>query len=1042
MSNSHHMNNSKGRHPGNFNRKSGNNNNVNHYNNNNNNNNINPLFNQDATLAYMKNYGYNMYNPQYTGYQNNYGYYPEAHAANTMGMYNQGYRGQPHGAMNKKHTVHASANPNDFTSPRSATSDVVKPSKQTDSTIAVTSAATSTAATPAVVGDSQATSASSSSATTKSATATAPSKNKVALSFMEQVAARRAAMLAKEPSTENKPEKNDSTEVTEASKPAVVKLKETPIKTEEVPNKTEQVPTKTEEAPVKTEEAISNILKAPLKTEETPVKIEKAPVKIEEAASEIEKAPAKVEEEASVSTQQIPAKVPEIASKIEESDSNVEKVPVEQGEEQAATAAESNEVPAKIEESSEKQLSDVISANENTSTLKEDIFVSQEETDENSEAPETEKTTDEFMLTISQFMSSVENSKPIEDPYNFTYTAPFNGPDQKVHESYKKTHKIKYDPRFLIQFREPISKFKYDDDWVAEYKKKISIPASSQLYSSNKNLGSRNQGGFGSFSKPSMSMRSQYNSKRGFTNDSGRSNSKQSSKRKGGSKRGDDSKRNNSKKYKELDSKATQVLDKIDGQLKNDQSASAAPPAAPLPKSANRWVPKTLRNAAAAAKGDAPAEIKKNSNGTDWLSQEDVSRKINSLLNKLALENFDTISKEIKDIAEQSVDEEDAITLETVLDLILAKACDEAHWSNIYAKLVAYLVRDIDPAVTTNKKDLFKDGVAPKGGVLARKLIIISCQKEYSKGWASQLDSSIDQYEMMSDEYYKAMAIKRRGLGLVKFIGELYSMKLINSNVIQRCLIDLSSNVTNPAEDQLETLAQLIITAGPIIDSDPNSELGKKNVFLLDRVFQNVETIIQLKSISSRIKFKFLDLIDNRKSKWVTKKDQGPKTIAEIHAEAEKEKEKEAKKLHKNQGNNYSKNSGSNWRKVSQNDMNSIGMVRNSSDKGVPTNNFKRNSARSNTSSSYRSGSNNDSRRSNTHTKEPKEEPAETSSSKNMYHLLGEQSEEEDDDEEEEEEERDEEEKQTDENVESDEKNTPDNANDEAKKSAKEQDSA
>ncbi len=38
--------------------------------------------------------------------------------------------------------------------------------------------------------------------------------------------------------------------------------------------------------------------------------------------------------------------------------------------------------------------------------------------------------------------------------------------------------------------------------------------------------------------------------------------------------------------------------------------------------------------------------------------------------------------------------------------------------------------------------------------------------------------------EMMSDEYYAMVAAKRRGLGLVKFIGHLYILNMLNDQVI------------------------------------------------------------------------------------------------------------------------------------------------------------------------------------------------------------------------------------------------------------------
>ena len=51
--------------------------------------------------------------------------------------------------------------------------------------------------------------------------------------------------------------------------------------------------------------------------------------------------------------------------------------------------------------------------------------------------------------------------------------------------------------------------------------------------------------------------------------------------------------------------------------------------------------------------------------------------------------------------------------------------------------------------------------------------------------------------EMMSDEYYIAAAAKRRGLGLVRFIGYLYCLNLLTGKMMFECFRRLMKDLNN-----------------------------------------------------------------------------------------------------------------------------------------------------------------------------------------------------------------------------------------------------
>lgn len=76
-----------------------------------------------------------------------------------------------------------------------------------------------------------------------------------------------------------------------------------------------------------------------------------------------------------------------------------------------------------------------------------------------------------------------------------------------------------------------------------------------------------------------------------------------------------------------------------------------------------------------------------NKQPVDPTAPEIVNRKVKALLNKLTMENFDSISNQILDWANKSEQETDGRILRQVIALIFEKATDEAAWSEMYALL-------------------------------------------------------------------------------------------------------------------------------------------------------------------------------------------------------------------------------------------------------------------------------------------------------------------------------------------------------------------
>lgn len=343
---------------------------------------------------------------------------------------------------------------------------------------------------------------------------------------------------------------------------------------------------------------------------------------------------------------------------------------------------------------------------------------------------------------------------------------------------------------------------------------------------------------------------------------------------------------------------ATFSFDSLDNEVKPPEENKE--PVAPIKRSANAWVPRIRNKAPASEDGK--------------LSPEEVQRKVKSLLNKMTLDNFEIITDEILVISNQSKEEKDGRTLRQVIELTFAKAVDEAHWSNMYARFCAKMLNKVDPEIY-DETILDSNGQYFKGGVLFRKYLLSRCQEDFERGWSDKIPTNPDgsplDPELMSDEYYELMGAKRRGLGLIRFIGELYFLGMLSEHIIERCIRRLLKN-DKPSEEVIESICQLLTTVGK------NLDVPKKKLEV-DIYFDRLLEFQEMKGLASRLRFMIMDVIDLRKGGWVSDaQDKGPKTMAEIHEEAqakqrEKDNERRKNTRVRNTGNNHTISSSDMW---------------------------------------------------------------------------------------------------------------------------------
>ncbi|KAF8865861.1 hypothetical protein BDZ45DRAFT_579508 [Acephala macrosclerotiorum] len=308
----------------------------------------------------------------------------------------------------------------------------------------------------------------------------------------------------------------------------------------------------------------------------------------------------------------------------------------------------------------------------------------------------------------------------------------------------------------------------------------------------------------------------------------------------------------------------------------------------PIKISETGWKPRSIgaSQSATGAAGPTPGS----QGGAGHMEPDMVQRKVKAALNKMTPEKFDKIADQILAIAAQSKDEADGRTLRQVIQLTFEKATDEAHWASMYAKFCKRMLETMSPDIK-DESITDKNGNIVSGGNLFRKYLLNRCQEEFERGWKMDLpdkpegergEEKTEEAVMLSDEYYIAAAAKRRGLGLVQFIGELYKLSMLTERIMHECVKKLVDYTGIPDEAEIESLTKLLKTIGANLDG---TEKGKP---MMDVYFQRIQTMIDTPELPSRLRFMLMDIVDLRKKRWVSKEqNKGPKTLDEVRAEAE-----------------------------------------------------------------------------------------------------------------------------------------------------------
>ena len=129
--------------------------------------------------------------------------------------------------------------------------------------------------------------------------------------------------------------------------------------------------------------------------------------------------------------------------------------------------------------------------------------------------------------------------------------------------------------------------------------------------------------------------------------------------------------------------------------------------------------------------------------------------------------------------------ERDGRILKEVARLIFKRSYNE---SNLCAMLCRKMIDEVDPEVVDeNIKNT--EGKFVQGGKLFKKYLLNRCREKFEKA-------------------------KRRGPGLMRFIGELFKLNMITERIMHECIKGLLIFQGPPKEEEMESLCILMNTVG------------------------------------------------------------------------------------------------------------------------------------------------------------------------------------------------------------------------------------
>ncbi|XP_022217232.1 eukaryotic translation initiation factor 4 gamma 3 isoform X3 [Drosophila obscura] len=303
-----------------------------------------------------------------------------------------------------------------------------------------------------------------------------------------------------------------------------------------------------------------------------------------------------------------------------------------------------------------------------------------------------------------------------------------------------------------------------------------------------------------------------------------------------------------------------------------------------LNQNENAWRPRGVN------KSESSADVKATQ------EKDELVRRVRGILNKLTPERFDTL---VEEIIKLKIDTPDK--MDEVIVLVFEKAIDEPNFSVSYARLCHRLISEV------KARDERMESGTKSNLAHFRNALLDKTEREFTQNVSQstakekKLQPIVDKIKKCSDLNEKAeleafleeeeRKIRRRSGGTVRFIGELFKISMLTGKIIYSCI----DTLLNPhSEDMLECLCKLLTTVGAKFEQTPVSSKDPSRCYSLEKSIARMQAIASKSDkdgakVSSRVRFMLQDVIDLRKNKWQSTRNEAPKTMGQIEKETKNE---------------------------------------------------------------------------------------------------------------------------------------------------------
>ncbi|RNA41890.1 eukaryotic translation initiation factor 4 gamma 1-like isoform X1 [Brachionus plicatilis] len=259
---------------------------------------------------------------------------------------------------------------------------------------------------------------------------------------------------------------------------------------------------------------------------------------------------------------------------------------------------------------------------------------------------------------------------------------------------------------------------------------------------------------------------------------------------------------------------------------------------------------------------------------------QSIERQLRFVLNRLTPENFQKLVINLINLPLNTQER-----LNTAVNIIYQNALNEELYSHLYAQACKLMSQIKVPFEHVSSKF-----------ISFLSILLKKCEKEFDTDYHKDkyYEYLVKEAEFVTDEQKRKQLLdqaneqlekaKQNYIGNVSFLAELYNMDLLDDAILHEGIKRLFEKQEKD-EENLECLCKLLTRVGPKFDNYKNKEK-------IDDYFEHLRDIYEKRfSISARIRFMILNLIELRENNWTPRHESGPKRIEEIRNQVLAERE-------------------------------------------------------------------------------------------------------------------------------------------------------